>query len=201
MNVQAMSNTDLLAVLLGNNRDMAARLAQFGLLRLFEFSSKSEYSGAAEERVSYVAHPVLAAAKELYVRALQEELTLGECLSSPEAVKAYLIGRLAHSESEQFWALWLDAQNRLIASELLFTGTLTQTAVYTRELVKSALRHNAASLVIAHNHPSGCSDPSGADIRMTRSLKDALYLVDVRLLDHFIVAGNQAVSFAEKGLI
>jgi DNA repair protein RadC len=102
---------------------------------------------------------------------------------------------------EVFVALFLDAQNRVIAVEELFRGTLTQTSVYPREIVKSALARNAAAVIFAHNHPSGAAQPSQADELLTRNLKEALALVDVKVLDHFIVAGNQAVSFAERGLL
>ena len=99
-------------------------------------------------------------------------------------------------------ALWLDAQNRLLIAEELFTGSLTQTSVYPREVVKIALAHNAAAVILAHNHPSGVAEPSRADEMLTRSLKEALAMVDVKLLDHFIVAGNQPpLSFAERGLL
>jgi DNA repair protein RadC len=99
-------------------------------------------------------------------------------------------------------ALWLDAQNRLIKADELFTGSLTQTSVYPREVVKTALAHNAAAVILAHNHPSGVSEPSRADEILTRTLKDALAMVDVKLLDHFIVAGNATpLSFAERGLL
>jgi DNA repair protein RadC len=99
-------------------------------------------------------------------------------------------------------ALWLDAQNRLLRAEELFTGTLTQTSVYPREVVKAALACNAAAVILAHNHPSGVAEPSRADEMLTRSLKEALALVDVKLLDHFIVAGNAPpLSFAERGLL
>mgnify|MGYP002128668146 CR=1 FL=1 len=101
-----------------------------------------------------------------------------------------------------FYALWLDAQNRLIAGEELFRGSLTQTSVYPREVVKRALWHNAAAVVLAHNHPSGVAEPSSADEHLTRALRQALALVDVRVLDHFIVAGaKQPLSFAERGLL
>ena len=103
---------------------------------------------------------------------------------------------------EVFYALWLDAQNRLIAGEELFRGSLTQTSVYPREVVKRALWHNAAAVVLAHNHPSGVAEPSSADEHLTRELRQALALVDVRVLDHFIVAGaKQPLSFAERGLL
>ncbi len=97
--------------------------------------------------------------------------------------------------------LFLDAQNRVIASEEMFRGTLTQTSVYPREVVKRALAHNAAAVILAHNHPSGVAEPSRADEFLTRTLRESLALIDVRVLDHFIVAGNGVVSFAERGLL
>ena len=126
----------------------------------------------------------------------------GVQLASPRAVRDYLRLHLAGLAHEVFLALWLDAQNCLIAAEELFHGTLTQTSVYPREVVKKALWHNAAAVVLAHNHPSGVAEPSNADQLLTRELKQALALVDVRVLDHFIVAGqNQPLSFAERGLL
>jgi len=117
-------------------------------------------------------------------------------------VRDWLRLRLAPLHHEVFLALWLDAQNRLIADDELFRGTLTQTSVYPREVVKQALARNAAAVILAHNHPSGVAEPSAADELLTRSLKQALQLVDVRLLDHFIVAGNAPpLSFAERGLL
>jgi DNA repair protein RadC len=97
--------------------------------------------------------------------------------------------------------LFLDAQNRLIAAEELFRGTLTQTSVYPREILKRALHHNAAAVILAHNHPSGVTEPSRADELLTRALREALQQVDVRVLDHLIVAGHQSLSFAERGLL
>jgi DNA repair protein RadC len=102
---------------------------------------------------------------------------------------------------EVFVCIWLDAQHRVIKFDEQFRGTLTQTSVYPREIVKAALAANAAAVIFAHNHPSGAAQPSRADELLTRNLKDALALVDVKVLDHFIVAGNQALSFAERGLL
>ena len=104
-------------------------------------------------------------------------------------------------EHEVFVCLWLDAQHRLIATEEIFRGTLTQTSVYPREIVKAALKQNAAAVIFAHNHPSGAAQPSRADELLTHNLRDALQLVEVKVLDHFIVAGAHAISFAERGLI
>ena len=124
-----------------------------------------------------------------------------EAMNSPVAVRTYLKMKLASLDHEEFHALWLDAQNRIIAFDRLFSGTLTQTSVYPREVVRAAMRHNAAACIIAHNHPSGISEPSRADEALTRTLKEVLSLVDVKILDHFIVAGRETLSFAERGLI
>ena len=144
----------------------------------------------------------LAAALELARRALAGPLKLKDALASPQAVRDWLRLSLGSLQHEVFIALWLDAQNRLIASEELFRGTLTQTSVYPREVVKRALAHNAGAVILAHNHPSGLAEPSRADEVLTSSLKQALALIDVKLLDHFIVTGSaNPLSFAERGLI
>jgi DNA repair protein RadC len=108
---------------------------------------------------------------------------------------------MQHLAHECFWCVFLDAQNRVIAAEELFRGTLTQTSVYPREVVKATLAHNAAAVVFAHNHPSGVAEPSRADELLTQALRQALALVDIRTLDHFVVAGTRLVSFAERGLL
>lgn len=142
----------------------------------------------------------MAAALELARRALHAPLLARDTLSSPEAVRDWLSLTLAGLPHEAFYALWLDAQNRLIASEELFRGTLTQTSVYPREVVKRALARNAGAAILAHNHPSGLAHPSAADEALTAALKQALQLVDIKLLDHFIVAqGVRPYSFAEHG--
>jgi DNA repair protein RadC len=143
----------------------------------------------------------LAAVLELARRCLSEQLRSGTPLTSPSAVRDYLRLVLAAREHEVFLALFADAQHRVLCAEELFRGTLTQTSVYPREVVKAALRVNAAAVIFAHNHPSGVAQPSQADELLTRTLKDALALVDVRVLDHFIVAGHQTLSFAERGLL
>lgn len=127
--------------------------------------------------------------------------TPGNIMNSPREIKSYLSLTLAQREHEVFVVLFLDAQHRLIESEELFRGTLTQTSVYPREVVKRALFHNAAAVVLAHNHPSGNITESSSDVMLTGALKSALSLVDVRVLDHMIVAGMNISSFAEKGLI
>ncbi len=143
----------------------------------------------------------LAAVMEIARRCLREDLRSASALTSPGAVRDYLRLAIAGREHEVFVCLWLDAQHRVTACEELFRGTLTQTSVYPREIVKAALRANAAAVIFAHNHPSGAAQPSRADELLTRNLKDALALVEVKVLDHFIVAGRQAVSFAERGLL
>ncbi|MEZ0306570.1 MAG: DNA repair protein RadC [Ramlibacter sp.] len=143
----------------------------------------------------------LAAVLELARRAIAQQLKSREVFSSPGAVKQYLQLHLAAKAHEVFAVLFLDAQNRLVAMEELFRGTLTQTSVYPREVVMHALQHQAASVVLAHNHPSGTVQPSRADEALTQTLKAALALVDVRVLDHVIVAPGDALSMAEKGLL
>lgn len=141
----------------------------------------------------------LQAVLELSRRALSEELRAGTTLNSPQAVKHYLQLLFHGKAHEAFVVLFLDVKNRLIVSEELFRGTLTHASVYPREVVKAALAHNAASLILAHNHPSGEVEPSSADINLTNNLKQALALVDVRIIDHIVVAGRQTHSFAEHG--
>lgn len=127
--------------------------------------------------------------------------SVGCAAATPDAVRGFLCLKLAALEREVFGVLFLNAQNRLIAFETMFEGTLTQTAVYPREVARAALRHNAASVILAHNHPSGCMEPSKADILLTRSLQQALSLVDVKVLDHFVVGHTNAYSFAEHKLL
>jgi DNA repair protein RadC len=143
----------------------------------------------------------LAAVLELARRALREDLRAGNALTTTGAVRDYLRLALGGRAHEVFICLHLDAQHRVTGAEELFRGTLTQTSVYPREVVKSALAANAAAVIFAHNHPSGVAQPSQADELLTRQLREALALVDVKVLDHFIIAGNQALSFAERGLL
>ncbi|HTJ99704.1 MAG TPA: DNA repair protein RadC [Bordetella sp.] len=136
---------------------------------------------------------------ELARRAMREDLTDGCALDQPARVKQYCVALLGHHEVEHCMALYLDNRLRLIATGEVARGTLSQASVYPREVVRDALRHHAAALILAHNHPSGLAIPSEADARLTRHLKQALALVDVRLLDHLIVAGGTALSMAEQG--
>lgn len=194
-----MSNVDLLATLVG--RETAKALAAKPLAELFGFA-KPRQTQLCEDVATYTAHPALAAAKELFVRCIRERMEEEDlCFSSPETTKTFLCSKIGHLEHEAFWCLWLDAQHRLIIAEELFRGTIMQTSVYPREVVKHALAVNAAAVIFAHNHPSGVAEPSRADEALTTTLKQALALVDVRVLDHFVVAGNQATSFAKRGLV
>ena len=135
------------------------------------------------------------------LKVLDSRIRQQPALNSPSAVREYLRLSLAGREHEVFICLFLDAQNRVIEVNEMFRGTLTQTSVYPREVVKAALKCNAGAVVFAHNHPSGVAEPSHADEMLTSSLKQALALVDVRVLDHFIVAGAGVLSFAERGLL
>ena len=140
-------------------------------------------------------------ARELLTRWKHEEMQEADSMSAPKAVKDFLTLHFAGQEYESFVVIFMDAQHRVIKASELFRGTLTQTSVYPREVVKASLKHNCAAVILAHNHPSGSTEPSQADQMLTTALKQALALVDVRVLDHFVVAGNKAMSFAERGLI
>jgi DNA repair protein RadC len=139
------------------------------------------------------------AVMELARRAIAEQLQAGDLLSSPEAVKRYLRIKLGGRPYESFVVLFVDIKNRLIADKEMFRGTLSHASVHPREVVKEALAWNAAGVLLAHNHPSGSPEPSDADQRLTRTLSQALGLVDIRVLDHFIIAGPLVHSFAEHG--
>ena len=202
---QVLSDAELLAVLLrtgfrGKSAVELARdlLQQFGSLsRLLEEGPKlTRIKGLGEAKSAQ-----FVAAIEIARRSLQEDLKAGAALTSPGAVRDYLRLALSGRPHEVFVCIWLDAQHRVMTFEEPFRGTLTQTSVYPREIVKMALRINAAAVIFAHNHPSGAAQPSQADELLTGNLKEALALVEVKVLDHFIIAGNQAISFAERGLL
>lgn len=143
----------------------------------------------------------LMAVMELARRSLHTDLRSQPVFSNPQAVKDFLQMQLGHRPHEVFGVLFLDAQNRLIAFEELFRGTLSQTSVYPREVVKQALAHNAGAVILTHNHPSGVLEPSRADELLTQTLKSSLQLVDVRVLDHIVVGRSACLSFAERGLL
>jgi DNA repair protein RadC len=201
----ALSDAELLAVLLrtgvrGKSAvDLGRELLQrFGSLRrlLEEGTGPYPLKGLGEAKRAQ-----FAAAIELARRSIREELKSGAALSSPGAVRDYLRLAIGARAKEVFVCIWLDAQHRVIRFDEPFQGTLTQTSVYPREVVKMALEVNAAAVIFAHNHPSGVAQPSQADELLTSNLKEALALIEVKVLDHFIVAGNRAISFAERGLL
>jgi DNA repair protein RadC len=200
----ALSDPELLALFLrvGVKGRSAVELGR-DLLR--HFGSIQGLFGASLSQLSAV-HGMgpakfaqLQAVMELAQRAIGEQLQAGQALGSPDAVRQYLRISLGRQQHESFVILFLDVKNRLLAYEEMFRGTLTHTSVYPREVVKAALAHNAASVMLAHNHPSGVAEPSEADLLLTRALVQALALVDVRVLDHFVVAGPNVHSFAEHG--
>jgi DNA repair protein RadC len=202
----ALSDAELLAIFLrtGVKGKSAVDLAR---QLLNDFGSLGELFDASRD--AFCAVPGLGDAKycqfqasfELARRALAAEMKTRVNLSSPAAVRDFLRLQLQHREIEVFVGLFLDAQNRVTGVEELFSGTLTQTSVFPREVVRRALHHNAAGVIFAHNHPSGVAEPSQADELLTQALKQALALIDVRVLDHFIVGRGATLSFAERGLL
>ena len=143
----------------------------------------------------------ITAVMELARRSLAQRLAQRTVLSSPQQVKDFLRLQLAHEGQEVFAVMFLDVQNQLLQFEEMFRGTLSQTSVYPREIVKRALALQASAVILAHNHPSGTAEPSRADEFLTRTLKQALQLIDVRVIDHLVIGGDQAISFAERGLL
>ena len=202
----ALSDTELLALLLRTG--LAGRgvfaLAQ-ELVDGFGGVAGLLEAGADElKRIKGLGGPAkraqLLAVLELARRAMAQQLRSRDVFSSPDTVRHYLQLHLARQAHELFAVMFLDAQNRLIQMEVMFRGTLTQTSVYPREIVKRALELGAAAVILAHNHPSGAAEPSRADEFLTQTLKSALALVDVRVLDHLVVGQGHVVSFAERGL-
>ena len=202
----ALSNAELLAIFLrtGVTGTSAVELGR-GLIQRFG-SMRRLFAATLDEIASIrglgpAKYVQLQAVVEMVKRALSEQIRERDAMSSPQAVREFLKLTLGDRPNEVFVALFLDAQNRLLSSEALFRGTLTQTCVYPREVVKAALRNNAAAVIFAHNHPSGVAEPSRADELLTQTLKAALSLVEIKTLDHFIVAGSRTISFAERGLL
>ena len=189
-------------ILIANRGEVAVRVARacdtLGITPVF---AASEADFCAVHGMGQAKYVQLQAIREMSSRGLKEELQRGDALNSPRAVRDYLQLLLGGRQQEVFLVLFMDTQHRVIASEELFHGTLSQTSVYPREVVKRALAHNAAAVILAHNHPSGVAEPSQSDQLLTSALKQALAMVDVRVLDHFIVAMGKTLSFAEKGLI
>ncbi len=202
----ALSDAELLAIFLRTGvvgksavdlaRELLARYGSLNSLFAAALDDFCETKGMGPAKFVQ-----LQAVLEMSRRALQEELRRGDSLNSPRVVREYLQLLLAGRHQEVFLVLFLDTQHRVIAFEEMFTGTLSQTSVYPREVVKRALAHNAAAVILAHNHPSGVAEPSQSDQLLTNALKQALALVDVRVLDHFVVAVGQTLSFAERGML
>lgn len=205
---EALSDAELLAIYLrvGVRGKSAVDLGR-ELLQRFDGQLNRLVDASLEELASVSGIGMAKAAQlkasfELARRALGQEMSRRDTFASPGQVRDWLRLKLATRQNEVFMALWLDSQNQLLKAEELFCGTLTQTSVYPREVVKSALSNNAAAVILAHNHPSGIAEPSSADQLLTKVLKEALAMVDVKVLDHFIVAGNTTpLSFAERGLL
>lgn len=206
LGANALSDAELLAVFLRTGvtgksavdlgRDMIARFGSLNGLFAASIKDFSTIHGLGSAKYAQ-----LQAVLELAKRAISEELQENATLSSPQTVKKYLQLMIGNKPYESFAILFLDVKNRLIRAEELFRGTLNHASVYPREVVKTALQHNAAAIILAHNHPSGTCEPSSADISLTQTLKQALDLIDIRVLDHFIVANPRVYSFAEHGLI
>jgi len=202
----SLSDAELLAILLrtGIRGVSAVDLARLLLKRFGSLSALFGADRAAFNEIQGVGNAKyvqLQAVIEMARRALIAEARSGVNLSSPTSVRDFLRLQLQYRQVEIFVGIFLDAQNRVLEVEELFAGTLTQTSVFPREVVRRALHHNAAGMIFAHNHPSGVAEPSHADETLTQALKQALALVDVRVLDHFIVGKGATLSFAERGLL
>jgi len=195
--IHAMPTSALLALLVGGTA--AHQLAGRPLADVF--SLYAEPPLLKETSTAPEAERILEASKELLARALQESMQSRSLLDTPDAVRDYLKLRLADRDHEVFYGLFLDAQNRLIADVELFRGTLSQTSVYPREIVKAALGYNAAGVIFAHNHPSGVSEPSHSDTHLTDMLKKTLALEEVRTIDHFIVGGDHSPLSMAEGVV
>ena len=194
--LQYLSDTTLLGYVVGSKTEAARLLSHTGgSLAALLNETRAAYAAAEPAKAR------LYAMQELMRRGLAEPLRERSVLSAPAAVRDYLRAHFAGLEHEVFIALFLDAQNRLLVTEEMFRGTLTTTSVYPREVVKEALARNAAGVIFGHNHPSGVAEPSRADETLTQQLKLALALVDVRVLDHFVVAAASIMSFSERGIL
>jgi len=201
-----LSDTELLAIFLrtGISGKSAVDLARELLLHfgsLTNVFAASQLNFCQLPGMGIAKYAQLQAILEMARRTLGEELKCGNAMNSPKLVRDFLRLSLANKQHEVLIGIFLDAKNHAIATEELFSGTLTQASVYPREIIKRALHHNAAAIIFAHNHPSGAAEPSHADKVLTQSLKQALSLIDVQVLDHFIVGNGTALSFSEHDLI
>jgi DNA repair protein RadC len=202
-----LSDAELLAVLLGTSGSRGMNVVDLARIMLTKYGSLRDLLQTNALRlldtpgIGPAGYCRLQAALELARRHYAEALRAGPLLDSPRATRDFLIARLRDSPHELFCCLHLDNRHRLIAFEELFRGTIDGASVHPREVVKQALARNAAALILAHNHPSGVAEPSQADELITRRLREALALVDIRVLDHLIVADTGCLSFAERGLL
>ena len=202
----SLSNAELLAIFLRTGIvgvtavDLARQLLkQFGGLRaLFNANSEHFCTGRGLGIVKYVQ---LQAVLEMSRRYIEESMECGEELTSSTHTRNYLLSRLCDKTSEQFACLFLDSRHRVVAFETLFYGTIDKACVYPREIVKRCLFYNAAAVILAHNHPSGVAEPSQSDRNITHRIVQALQLVDVRVLDHFVIGHREVVSFADRGML
>ncbi len=202
----ALADAELLAIVLrtgvqGKTAVDLARelLSDFGGLRALLESDRQQF--CSRHGLGLATYAQLQALLELARRHLQEQLRRDDMLEHPEATRRFLSSRLRHYQQEVFACLFLDNRHRVILFEELFRGTIDGASVHPREVVRRALQHNAAAVILAHNHPSGVAEPSRADIQLTRRLTDALALVDIRVLDHFVIGEGDGTSFAERGLL
>jgi DNA repair protein RadC len=201
-----LCDAELLAVFIGSGT-AGHSAVEVAHTILAEFKSLRALLGAGRSRtlaqrgLGPARYAMLQAALELARRHYGEELRAGPALSAPDATRVFLNAQLRDRPYEVFCCLHLDNRHRLIAFEELFRGTIDGASVHPREVVRQALAHNAAAVILAHNHPSGVAEPSQADELITQRLRDALALVDIRVLDHLIVGDGRCLSFAEQGLL
>jgi len=205
LGADALSDAELLAIFLRTGCkgltavDLARQLLDdFGGLKPLLQASKDDF--CQKKGLGSAKYAQLQAVMEMAKRHLYEQLSRGDALCSPAETRQYLTAQLAGFPHEVFACLFLDNRNRVIAFEKMFFGTIDGASVYPREVVSLALKKNAASVIFAHNHPSGVAEPSHADEQITQRLKSALALVDIRVLDHFVI-GDEVISFAERGLL
>lgn len=201
-----LSDAELLAIFMRTGTRGASAvdvsrelLHRFGGLRQLINASRHDF--CACRGMGDAKYVVLQAALELGQRCLAQRLERGDALTSPDLARSFLRSKLQDLPHELFCCLYLDTKHRVIRFEELFRGTIDGASVHPREVVRCALRHNAAAIIVAHNHPSGVAEPSAADNALTRRLQEALAMVDVRLLDHLVVGDGEVVSFTERGLL
>ncbi len=203
---ESLSDAELLAIFLRTGTsgktavDMAREaLSEFGSLRRLVSASKADFCRL--QGIGAVKYVQIQAALELGKRCLREALDRKDVMNSPDDTRQYILAHLRPYEHEVFACLFLDNQHRVISFDEMFAGTIDGASVYCREVVKSALQHNAAAVIFAHNHPSGVAEPSQADRRITEKLVESLSLVDIRVLDHIVVGDLETISFAERGYL